>query len=219
MDKLSLETAWPAKTGEVIECVVRAPRSNKEFTFKGSVVGSEPVGDRDDRYRVDIRFSEEDTRDALPLISGASIGDAINVLLEESIRPRDYGRPAGSSADMRGNTTNVALPSLLTLAEMEQLTGVLTLEVDGGAGTVFLRAGRVIDVELSTGSDDPRDALLTLIEWTAADFEYSSVDVDREDRLDAKTWVLLLELAKERDERNERNERNQRNQRDMRDED
>ncbi len=205
MDNLSLETAWPARTGEVIECLVRAPRSNKEFTFTGSVVGSALVRGSDDRYRVEIRFASGGAPEE-PAISGGSIDDAINVLLEESIRPRDYSRLAGANADMRGNTTNVPLHSLLTLAEMERLTGVLTLEIDGGAGTVFLREGRVVDVELSTGADDPRDALRTLIEWSNAEFEYSSGAVDREDRLDAKTWVLLLELAKEHDERVEREE-------------
>lgn len=203
MDTLSLETAWPARPGEVIECVVRAPLSNREFTFTGRVVGSEPVGDNNDRYRVDIRFAS-DTAPEQPVVSGASIDDAINVLLEESIRPRDYSRLADANADMRGNTTHVPLHSLLTLAEMERLTGVLTLEIDGGAGTVFLRDGRVVDVELSTGAHDPRDALNTLMEWSNAEFEYTSGDVDRPDRLDAKTWVLLLELAKQRDERPER---------------
>lgn len=195
MDRLQLETEGALPMGETLECVVRSPRSDREFRFRGRVVGSLPTGDAG-RHRVELRFDDMDA-DVEP--SGASIDDALGVLLEESIRPEDY-EPRPGRGDMIGRTCYVPLPSLLTLAEMDAMTGVLTLTGKAGSGAVYLRGGRIVDVELAGEPVEPRAALVEMIRWPGAEFRYVAGDVDRDDRVGAKTWVLLLELARRRDE-------------------
>ncbi|RMH37285.1 MAG: DUF4388 domain-containing protein [Deltaproteobacteria bacterium] len=200
VDTLSLETAWPVPPGEAIECVVRSPRSQREFAFTGKVVDSRPVGAGADLHRVDIRFRPD------PDESPATIEDAIAVLIDESIHPESYQRDGDARADMRGRTDKVALASILSLAESERLSGVLRVRSDAGTGEVYLRDGRVVDVALALGSAAPSpatapiDALLEIVQWPAAEFAFRAGAVDRDDRVATKTWALLLELARRRDE-------------------
>ena len=92
------------------------------------------------------------------------------------------------------------LPSLLAFFELERMTGELTLERGEEIARVFLREGRVVDVEGSTDAESPRGRLASLISWDSGLFEFAILPVDRPDRVESGTSALLLDIARASDE-------------------
>jgi DNA-binding response OmpR family regulator len=125
---------------------------------------------------------------------------------ETSIRPNP-GKGEFTVSPMhsafRGNLEELALPSLLTLLDMERKTGmlVLLLEPEGEKARLFLRRGALVRAKLDA-RETPRDADLVydLLSRTRGKFDFRTQPVDGDDAIRAATATLLLEGARRLDE-------------------
>lgn len=199
LHELTLETSWPVTPGEVIECTVISPRSRREIAFSGNVVDTVLTGykNTEDRYRVNVRFRQEP---GARVATGSSIADAITFLLHESIAPDPTTRPARMMGGMAGNTQHVPLTSLMSFADMEQMTGVLFVSASNNGGRIYFSKGRIVDATLERDSVDVRNDLSAMVTWPRATFRFKAEEVSRPDRVNSSTTAVLLELARIQDE-------------------
>jgi hypothetical protein len=88
---------------------------------------------------------------------------------------------------------------------MERKSGILRLERKGATGRIFVREGRVIAARLD-GDAAPEAArkgaetVYHLLTWSEGRFEFSAVEVEMEDEVQATTTHLLMEGARLIDE-------------------
>jgi hypothetical protein len=105
---------------------------------------------------------------------------------------------------LSGELERIKLPTLLSVFEMEKMTGELALQRTTGRGhderTLFVRNGAVIDVEPLGSSLTPRDELHRVLAWESGRFSFNLTAVDRVDRVATTTMALLLDFARETDE-------------------
>ena len=86
--------------------------------------------------------------------------------------------------------------------EMELATGILQLTCDAQKVALFIRGGRILDVE----SDHPgsaTEALRSLLEWQDGTFEFRFQEIERDDVIEKATAWLLLDLAHRADQADE----------------
>jgi CheY-like chemotaxis protein len=135
---------------------------------------------------------------------------------------------AGLEIALAGDLSEIGLPMLLTMLEMEQKNGMLELTHEQeGVAELYLKRGRVVhatldytpggdedkgageegeDDELSWGVEDA-ECVYYLLKWTEGRFEFKPGEVTMEDRVGASTTQLLMEGARRLDELNENNRR------------
>jgi hypothetical protein len=105
---------------------------------------------------------------------------------------------------LSGELERVRLPTLLSVFEMEKMTGELALQRTLGSGrderTLFIRQGAVIDVEPLGSSLTPSGELRRVLSWDRGRFSFNMTGVDRVDRIATTTMALLLDFARETDE-------------------
>jgi DNA-binding response OmpR family regulator len=103
---------------------------------------------------------------------------------------------------IRGDLAHVSLASLLGLAEMERRTGVLQLRRDDDRGTLYLRDGAVLRIELTESHDHLRglERFFHLLDWDGGRFELVLTSVLIDDELSLPSTVVLLEHARQYDE-------------------
>lgn len=103
----------------------------------------------------------------------------------------------------RGSLEEVALPSLMTLLEMEQKSGVLVLLLDGepGKARIHFRGGRAMRAKLDNQSSPSNHELVyRLLSRTRGQFDFRPVAVEEGDEIGTPTTQLLLEAARRIDE-------------------
>ena len=111
------------------------------------------------------------------------------------------GQPRGvaESVMLRGNLAEISVATLLSLLEFERKSGILLLLRDGDIARLFVASGRVVKVESRTaGSAMVR--VMTVLDWTSGDFEFTGCEVVGTDEIGLTTSVLLIEHARIRDE-------------------
>lgn len=136
---------------------------------------------------------------------------------------------SGLETALAGDLSEIGLPMLLTMLEMEQKSGILELTHEQeGVAELYLKGGRVVhatldytpggdddgadsgagddDDELSWGVEDA-ECVYYLLKWTEGRFEFKPGEVASEDRVGASTTQLLMEGARRLDELNENNRR------------
>jgi len=127
--------------------------------------------------------------------------------METAFRPKgpvaeDFSSPALLTA-FRGQLTQIGLPSLLSLIDMERKTGmlVLILEPEREKVRIYFDNGRVIRAMID-GREQPRNAELVydIMGRTQGKFEFRAVPVDTRDDINLPTARLLLEGARIMDE-------------------
>jgi len=130
--------------------------------------------------------------------TAAELGARVRRIVE---RTRAQGGAPANKA-LRGDLSQVALPSLLSLAEMERRTGVLTLIGGDELATLYLREGAVVHIDLSVrfAGKQGIDKFFHVLDWKAGQFELAASDVNQDDQLNLKTSYVLLEHARLRDE-------------------
>jgi CheY-like chemotaxis protein/Tfp pilus assembly protein PilZ len=109
---------------------------------------------------------------------------------------RDPSRKA-----LRGDLEQVSLPTVLSMLEIEQKTGVVML-VGPSICRLFVRDGRPMGVEMEGAPDDADQMSLIarIFEWTKGQFEFAPQDVGQQDRLNVSMQGLLMEAARLVDE-------------------
>ena len=101
---------------------------------------------------------------------------------------------------LRGTLAQMGLTSLLSFLDIERRTGVCTIWIRKRVIKLYLREGRLIDVERDERPADPHALLPGLIDLDRGEFEVAFRPVEREDRIGMTTTVLLLELTQRKDE-------------------
>lgn len=102
----------------------------------------------------------------------------------------------------RGDLTELGLPALLTMFELERKSGQLLLRHGNARGCIDLECGRIVNASSSELSADPRSVVMNLLDWPTGQFELStSRDVELPPcELALSITHLLLEHACQRDE-------------------
>ena len=127
--------------------------------------------------------------------------------METAFRPKgpvseDFSSPALLIA-FRGQLTQIGLPSLLSLIDMERKTGmlVLILEPEREKVRLYFDNGRVVRAKIDN-RESPANAELVydIMGRTQGKFEFRTVPVDNRDEINLPTALLLLEGARIMDE-------------------
>jgi DNA-binding response OmpR family regulator len=125
----------------------------------------------------------------------------------------------GLETALAGDLSEIGLPMLLTMLEMEQKSGVLELTHEQeGMAELYLKRGRVVHATLdyTPGSEDDKaseedvdelswgledgECVYYLLKWTEGRFEFKPGEVGMEDRVGQSTTQLLMEGARRLDE-------------------
>jgi len=110
-------------------------------------------------------------------------------------------RLAAAGVTMRGCLGQVALPSVLTLLEMDRQSGVLELRSDDLHARLFLECGRVVHAEaLSDPSAEAFDVVCRALRARHGKFAVSADDVHVADHLGLPLTQLLLDAYRRIDE-------------------
>jgi hypothetical protein len=221
---LTLETDWEVPSGETVLVDIFAPGMTNRIRVEGRAVRvlEKPTGDvTSPRYFIELAIEQQSER---PLQSMApppdtsagstsaplelvemrdeEVAETIDSLLTALVIPPQAAAARGSRAThLSGVLSQISLPTLLSLLEMEQLTGKLVVRTVGGDPTfIFVSQGQVLDVEPLGRFVTPRGRLASLLPLGEGTFEFYAQNVEREDRIGARTTALLLDLSRVLDE-------------------
>ncbi len=149
-----------------------------------------PVRDRDEPTQPGVPPPEPDDE----------VTHVLDDLLAALILPPDAEPARRRRTHLAGELSRIRIPTLLSLFEMEAMTGKLRVLSAGREARVFCRQGRVVDVEPILAGETPRARLAELLEVDDGTFDFVVEPVERPDRLGMSTTALLLDLARETDE-------------------
>jgi uncharacterized protein (TIGR02266 family) len=109
---------------------------------------------------------------------------------------------AGGNRALRGDLSQVALASVLSLAEMERRTGSLLLVHEDETVTLLLKDGQVVRIDLPPRHAHKKgiDRFFHALNWTQGQFELSAIEVDVHDEMQLPISFVLLEHARRQDE-------------------
>jgi hypothetical protein len=197
---MALETDYSLREGETIRVEMPAHGLHDRVSFDGHVVDCEPLPGANDsmRFRVVVRFGNTPANDIIPEASGENMDEAFDALLE--VLTSGSSSSAQPAKHLAGNLSRISLGSVLTLCQIERVTGVLRLLHGTSVILAFLRAGDVVDATIEGREVPPRVALREVLGWRDGTFEVVFEPVEREDRVAMSTTALLLDLAREEDE-------------------
>ncbi len=111
------------------------------------------------------------------------------------------GGNARQTVVLRGDLSQIGLPTLLSLLEFERKSGILVVLRDDEAARLFVAGGRIVKVEGPGNEGTSHDRLMTVLDWANGNFEFAACEVVGTDEIDMSTSLLLLEHARMRDER------------------
>ena len=172
----SIETEWQLRKGEQVRIELPAPEGGSA-TFAGKAVRSR-LGKKG-TYRTSFEFSkEEDTGSIVPPSAEAEC-------------PDDH---------MVGDLAHIRAPSLLSLAALEGMSGILRLHRDERNICIYLREGHIVDVDEPGTETSRRRLIAEVCQWESGHFEMTLCEVTRSDGIGVPTPALLLQLAQLEDE-------------------
>lgn len=172
----SIETEWQLRKGEEIRIEIPAPEGGST-TFAGKAVRSR-LGKKG-TYRTSVAFATKDEDAVLPP----------DVEVES---PDDH---------MVGDLAHIRAPSLLSLASLENMSGILRLHREEREILIYLRNGNIVDVEERGTETSRRQLIAQVCQWESGHFEFTLCPVTRPDGLGVPTPALLLQLAQLQDEK------------------
>jgi hypothetical protein len=190
---LSLPLALPP--GEEVKLHISEPNGG-QIHVHGMVGWSEPDHlDPNGRHSVVIRFRPPSTPDE------AYAERAVEALVQGLIAPSRVASVDTRPRDLSGQLSRVHLGSVLALAELEGLDGIVTVASEKAAARIYLSGGRIVDAEHDHPGRHARDVLGELLSWQEGEFSFVCIPVNRADRFEMGTQALLVDLAREEDER------------------
>jgi hypothetical protein len=133
----------------------------------------------------------------------AEVSQTIDDLLSALILPPTPPTArAARRTHLSGLLSQIPVTTLMSLFDMEQLTGRLLVRTIGGVATlIFVRNGHIVDVECPTLPANPRELLMAVMRLPEGSFEFNVQPVARTDRIGTSTTALLLDLTRIIDER------------------
>jgi two-component system OmpR family response regulator len=130
----------------------------------------------------------------------------ISAPVPRSSRAVDRTKPSAGHrplSALRGELSEISLPSVLTVLEMEHKTGLLLVERGRESGRLFIREGRVIRAAVEPSALTGSSAVYALLFWQEGAFDFLAGDVGGVDEIQTSTTYLLMEGARRFDEANE----------------
>lgn len=117
------------------------------------------------------------------------------------LRVRRFVR-ANQQIVFSGDLAELGLAALLTMFELERKSGKLVLRRPSGDAWIDLEDGRIANAGSTELVADPRGVLMTLLDWTAGQFELTTSRSDAQPSCDLALPIthVLLEHARQRDE-------------------
>jgi hypothetical protein len=218
-----LETSWAMPVGERIRLDIVTPGMTRRIRLEGHAVSVSPRPGQmpgSSGFDVEVEIDRETARpvrlhssqsfpavrsDEAPASTGSpesrrfgTTSDTLDDLLAALVMP-----PAEANAPRRhhlsGEMSRIRLPSLLSLFEMDRMTGKISIKRLGRESLVYVKDGLIFDVEPADGK--PRRAVLAqLLASDEGTFQFTLEPVDRPNRVGVSTTALLLDLARESDE-------------------
>ena len=176
----SIETEWQLRKGEEVRIELPSPEGGST-TFAGKAVRSR-LGKKG-TYRTSVEFVPND--DAGTVVPAGSVVES----------PDDH---------MVGDLAHVRAPSLLSLASLEGMSGILRLHRDERNIVVYLSNGDIVDADEPGTQTSRRQLIAQICQWETGHFELSLGPVDRPNSIGVPTPALLLQLAQLQDERHRR---------------
>jgi hypothetical protein len=216
-----LETSWAVVPGESLRVDIAAPGMTRRIRLEGKAVRVQPGRvEAPSTYTIEVEVQEETDR---PLRHDSSLGmmkvappskpAAVEVPeADDSLRQLDdllasLILPPSSEDGRRnrvhhlaGQIASVPLPTLLSLFDMERMTGELTVRRDLEEVRIYIESGTLFDIEPLLAKESPRDRLRAVLGWRKGSFEFDVTAVTRKNRIGLSTTALLLDLAREADE-------------------
>lgn len=118
-------------------------------------------------------------------------------------RRRQVSAEQRSELQLRGDCAHVAVATLLSLLEMEQRTGVLSLHRTGERAELELSSGRITAVRITpaAGERDDLARILRVLDWRDGEFELRKADIQPGSREGLRASHALLQHAQRCDER------------------
>ncbi|MSP61566.1 MAG: DUF4388 domain-containing protein [Myxococcales bacterium] len=192
--RLVLQTNWPLTVGESVRVEIPLPAGAGSIRFEGAAgrvtPGERAGGEQSFVVEVEIRGGER---------HGPSSGPSEPADLVTELLVPSYDQTIVSRKEhLTGQLSRIRVPSLLSLFEMERMSGVLRLSRGDQDALIHVLAGRLIDVE--AGGRPPKEVLARLIQWDEGVFEFTLGAVERPDRIGMSTTALLIDLARAADE-------------------
>jgi hypothetical protein len=201
---MAIETDYAVATGETIRVEMPGVGQRKRLSFDGTVLecselGLSPTGAP--RYRVTVTFGDLPEADAPSPVAGESMDDAFASLLRAftSFAPPPEEAPSGAR-HLAGELSRISLVSVLTLCQIERVSGLLLLTSGTSRVRAYLHEGELVDASIEGRDVSARSALSEVITWKDGHFEVLSDNTPRPDRLGVPTTMLLIDLARELDE-------------------
>jgi CheY-like chemotaxis protein len=170
-----------------------------------------------DGFRVLETLAEDGTFAAVPVVvTSADLNDLAPsfergamdfiakpfTMLELIVRARRLAHASPRASDrvlLAGTLSDITLPALLTMFEIERKTGRLALTGEHVAW-IDIVEGRIASAGSATGETDARAVLMTLLDWTCGSFELTGIAGPHDGDLALPITHLLLEHACLRDE-------------------
>ncbi len=140
--------------------------------------------------------SKSTTREALQGITDDTLDDLLSALVLSPAAEQERRTPN----HMSGQLARVRLSALVSLFDMERMSGELRLDRGLARCILFLRDGEIVDVEPVPAGGNARDVLRHALSWDHGTFDFFVGKVDRANRINRGTTALLLDLAREDDE-------------------
>lgn len=176
VQSLSIETDWQLRKGEAVRVELPAPEGGS-IAYAGKAVRSRRG--KKGTYRTSVEF-EAPTGTFAQLESPPT--------------------PPVTPDNMTGDLAQIRAPSLLSLASLEHMEGVLHIRRDDRLVSIYLREGQVVDAEETGSSASRRRLIAEVCQWERGSFELCLCEVDRIDGIGVPTPFLLLQLAQLQDE-------------------
>jgi hypothetical protein len=225
-----LETSWAVEPGELLRVDIAAPGMTRRIRLEGKairVAPNDPNGANPSSYTIEVEVHEESQRPlAHSSMSFAKVTPPESAkappaaekppteddIADEGLRTLDdllsslIAPPANDDArhkrvhHLAGQIASVPLTTLVSLFEMERMTGELVVQHDIEVAQVYIDGGRIIDISPVAKGETARDRIKALLRWTEGSFQFDVRAVRRADRIGASTTALLLDLAREGDE-------------------
>ena len=128
-------------------------------------------------------------------------GKELQARVDRILARAQRGHPLAEKKSLRGDLSQVGLPSVLAFLELEKKTGEL-LVVNERTAHLYLREGRLVrlDVDGVTADAVMIDVVYNVLSWQAGQFEFAVREVPFEDVLQVSITGLLLEHARFSDE-------------------
>lgn len=164
----------------------------------------ETIGADGSLVTVPIIVTSADLNDLAPAFERGAIDFIAKpfTTLELIVRARRLAQSAPRATErviLAGTLSDLSLPALLSMLEVEKKTGRLALTGEHVAW-IDIVDGKVASAGSATGEPDPRAVVMTLLDWTHGSFELTPIAGPHAGDLALPITHLLLEHACLRDE-------------------